>query len=79
VITGSLLSVTPSGCRRAAQAVRLASKRLMTVLVQTEPRPPQPPTQTPPAPVQEPPDKPESEPGSPVHEPDPHEPKRWAA
>ena len=51
---------------------------LMIVALRTDPEPPQPPTQTPPAPVEEPPDKPESEPGSPVHEPDPREPKRWA-
>jgi hypothetical protein len=52
---------------------------LMFFSLRTDPDPPQPPAQTPPAPVEEPPDKPESEPGSLVHEPDPREPKRWAS
>lgn len=51
---------------------------LMAEFLKTDPEPPQPPTQTPPAPVEEPPDKPETEPGSPVQEPEPREPKRWA-
>ena len=42
-----------------------------------EPRPPQPPQQTPDAPVKEPPDSPRTEPDAPVREPGPGEPKRW--
>lgn len=42
-----------------------------------EPHPPQPPQQTPDAPVKEPPDAPHTEPDAPVREPDGGEPKRW--
>jgi hypothetical protein len=42
-----------------------------------DPRPPQPPTQSPNAPVEEPPDSPQTEPDAPVREPGPEEPKKW--
>ena len=42
-----------------------------------EQRPPEPPQQTPNAPVKEPPDSPTTEPDAPVREPDQNEPKKW--
>jgi len=42
-----------------------------------EPHPPQPPTQTPNAPVEEPPNSPSGEPDAPVREPGPVAPKKW--
>jgi hypothetical protein len=44
---------------------------------QSEPRPPEPPQQTPNAPVKEPPDAPQDEPHAPVREPGGGEPKKW--
>ena len=42
-----------------------------------EPKPPEPPQQTPNSPVKEPPDAPQDEPHAPVREPDSGEPKKW--
>ena len=44
-----------------------------------EQRPPEPPQQTPNAPVKEPPDAPQDEPHAPVREPGGSEPKKWGA
>ena len=42
-----------------------------------EPRPPEPPQQSPNAPVKEPPDSPQGEPDAPVREPGPDSPPKW--
>jgi len=42
-----------------------------------EPHPPQPPTQSPNAPVKEPPESPQTEPDAPVREPGNDAPKKW--
>jgi hypothetical protein len=44
-----------------------------------EPRPPEPPQQSPNAPVKEPPDSPQVEPDAPVREPGPDSPSKWGA
>ena len=44
-----------------------------------EPRPPEPPQQSPNAPVKEPPDSPQTEPDAPVREPGPNSPTKWGA
>ncbi len=41
------------------------------------PRPPEPPQQSPNAPVKEPPDSPQTEPDAPVREPGPDSPPKW--